>query len=258
MPETRGQSNPNWTREETILAMELLVRNGMRQPPHDDPRVLALSELLRSCAIHPNEKKGPSFRTPDSIRLKTDNLRSCAEVDRKGLTTSRMDRSVWSEFHTNSAELHAEASRIRRDLDLLSPGSADPLPDAESTDDDGSFSENGVRMRTHRQRERARGLRSRLIANLRKRYRVLCCEACGCEERMGLDTLAASEFEAHHREPLAASGEEARKTRVDDLSLLCASCHRLIHAVMRSEQRMVPVDEFRAILAEDGDRGEPG
>jgi 5-methylcytosine-specific restriction protein A len=27
MPITKGQGNPNWTREETILAMDLLVRS---------------------------------------------------------------------------------------------------------------------------------------------------------------------------------------------------------------------------------------
>ncbi len=50
---------------------------------------------------------------------------------------------------------------------------------------------------------------------------VLVCEACGFSGP--LDTM----FDAHHQQPLAIG---VRKTRVDDLFVLCPTCHRWAHA----------------------------
>jgi len=33
-----------------------------------------------------------------------------------------------------------------------------------------------------------------------------------------------------------------------DFAILCASCHRLIHALMRAEDRTVTIEEFRTRL----------
>ena len=45
--------NPDWTRDEIILACELVEANGWRQVDAADPGVKALSDLLQSHAIHP-------------------------------------------------------------------------------------------------------------------------------------------------------------------------------------------------------------
>ena len=171
--------------------------------------------------------------------MKIQNLRACA--DGTGLRTTKTDREVWAEFHDKPDELAEAAARIRADLELLEQT---PLPEA---DEDGVYQENTVRMRAHSRRERARGLRDKVIARARRRHGSLRCEACGCEERTGLGRIAAAEFEAHHREPLAGS-DGVRTTRVVDFAILCASCHRLIHALMRVEGRTLPIEEFRMRL----------
>ncbi|CAN7661058.1 HNH endonuclease [Devosia sp. LjRoot16] len=50
---------------------------------------------------------------------------------------------------------------------------------------------------------------------------------------MNHDHLPASiiDFEAHHVTSVADAGE--RKTKVTDLALLCATCHRLLHIIAR-------------------------
>ena len=69
--------------------------------------------------------------------------------------------------------------------------------------------------------ERDPGLRDLAKAlNRAKNGGTIVCEACGFA-----DDLSAM-FDAHHLRPLAA-GE--RQTRVDDLAVLCPTCHRLAH-----------------------------
>ena len=237
MPTSGGQGNPDWTREEMILAMDLLVRCDMEPPSKADPAVLELSDLLRDAAIHPPDARNAVFRNPAGVARTIAVLRSSETADK----ASRIQREVWAEFHDKPDRLAEAAARIRADLELLEQT---PLPEA---DEDGVYQENTVRMRAHSRRERARGLRDKVIARARRRHGSLRCEACGCEERTGLGRIAAAEFEAHHREPLAGS-DGVRTTRVGDFAILCASCHRLIHALMRAEDRTVAIEEFRTRL----------
>ena len=46
----------DWTRDEIILACELVEANGWKQLDASDGRVIALSELLQSPAIHPLDR----------------------------------------------------------------------------------------------------------------------------------------------------------------------------------------------------------
>lgn len=59
---------------------------------------------------------------------------------------------------------------------------------------------------------------------------VLRCEACRFSNQ------SASMFDAHHLEPLAAG---IRESRVDDLVVLCPTCHRWVHA--KAEDKLSPI-----------------
>ncbi|WP_237355028.1 HNH endonuclease signature motif containing protein [Rhizobium phaseoli] len=50
-------------------------------------------------------------------------------------------------------------------------------------------------------------------------------------------------FEAHHIRPLAETGE--RLTKVSDLALLCACCHRLIHKAIASTGQWLSVGDIK-------------
>jgi 5-methylcytosine-specific restriction protein A len=247
MPATKGQGNPDWTREETILAMAVLSSRGMKCPSKSSEEVGELSEFLRNCVIHAPSVRNAQFRNRDSVYMKMQNLLSCdLKPGRKGLVTTKTDRAVWAEFSEAPQAAIAAARSIRSTLKTL-----ETLIEVEPTERheaDGEYSEGNLKLRTHRRRERARGLRSKVLSNARKGGGALQCEACGQAERLSLGPAAEAEFEVHHRTPLSESGTSPVKTRVRDLALVCASCHRLVHALMRTTDRHVPIEHLTSLL----------
>ena len=97
MAVTSGHGNPDWTKDEIILALELYHSCQGRIPSDKDERVQELSAVLRSLKLHPDEVKKPSFRNADGVTFKLQNLRSVAIG--KGLSnTSKADREVWADL----------------------------------------------------------------------------------------------------------------------------------------------------------------
>jgi 5-methylcytosine-specific restriction protein A len=57
---------------------------------------------------------------------------------------------------------------------------------------------------------------------------TLTCEVCGFEYSEKYGDLGRGFAECHHTKPL---GELSKKTKtmLEDLSIICANCHRMIH-----------------------------
>jgi 5-methylcytosine-specific restriction protein A len=235
MPITTGQGNPDWTRDETILALELLMRSEMHPPGKSSAEVGALSELLRAMPFHPAHSRKENFRNVDGVYLKLQNLRACGV--RSQISSSIMDRAVWDEFYQKPDRLRAAAERVRAAVEYL----------ASETDDehsDDAEEEGGVQMRAHRRRERSPKLRGRLLAGTRAKHGCLVCAACGFKSKSEY-ALGDVQFEAHHLALLSITGP--RTTRIGDLALLCANCHRLVHAAMRQTKGDVSIPELAAL-----------
>src|SRR4051812_38128538 len=67
--------NPDWNREETILALALYNELQGKIPSGSDRRVQELSNLLRTMPYHANASRKPTFRNPDGVAFKLQNLR---------------------------------------------------------------------------------------------------------------------------------------------------------------------------------------
>ena len=131
--------------------------------------------------------------------------------------------------------------KVERRWDVLPPvGFRDPgkvqmygsmYPKLEST------SAEGKRVwKLSREIERSPKLKQEVKAlNRAKNGGVLVCEACDFTD--GLDSM----FDAHHLQPLAAGN---RESRVDDLVVLCPTCHRWAHAKAHDELSPLPVTEI--------------
>lgn len=238
MPITQGAGNPDWNRDETLLALDLLYRYGTPiHKGHAD--VIELSALLRAALIHPVEGRRPSFRNPDGIALKLQNLLSAIDPTR-GLSSSSLDRQLVAEYpQIRAMDVAALAALIR---DAITRGVA-----VEAVPEDEMFAEGHLLTSQHRFRDQR--LRKKLLGRTADNHLV--CEICGFTPPSLVRPLRESFFEAHHIRPLSDS-EGVTSTRVADMSLLCAGCHRFIHRLAVIERRWVSIAEARSTLRLDG------
>jgi predicted HNH restriction endonuclease len=95
----------------------------------------------------------------------------------------------------------------------------------EQIEDDRAYSEGKVIVRTLQERQRSRALVIDAKQRGKKRDDLLSCEACGFSF---VATYGVDYIEAHHSQQVASFTGE-RQSTVDDLHLLCANCHRMVH-----------------------------
>jgi predicted HNH restriction endonuclease len=114
------------------------------------------------------------------------------------------------------------------------------------------FEEGRLRLRQHYQRERnsAETTRLKLAAY---RQGDLTCAACQVNYGARLGEAALSLVEVHHAVPLH-SAKHGGVTRVKDLVLLCANCHRLVH----SKWFALSLPQLRRSLKSRASHAKPG
>jgi 5-methylcytosine-specific restriction enzyme A len=63
-----------------------------------------------------------------------------------------------------------------------------------------------------------------------KQHGTSACEVCGFNFEQAYGKRGKGFIECHHTQPLEAFAKDGGKTRLDDLALLCANCHRMVHS----------------------------
>lgn len=185
---------------------------------------MELSGLLRASLLHPPADRFPAFRNAAGVALKTANV-ATAHPAYAGVRTrgNRLDGVVVADFLAEPERMRAAAGEIRR---LLQSGESDAAlgpgePEvAEAT-------EGGLLMSVHLRRERSPRLREQKVASVRQAGLPVACEVCGFDFRTFYGERGDGYIEVHHVLPLHASGP--RRTRLQDLALLCSNCHRMVH-----------------------------
>lgn len=107
-------NNPNWTREETILALDLYARRRPQLPDQADREIMLLSAQLRAYAAQRGVRGTESFRNPNGVSMKVANLSRLDNADdRAGLSHgSAMEERVWAEFMPDVVRLRLAAELI--------------------------------------------------------------------------------------------------------------------------------------------------
>ena len=230
--------NPNWSQEETILALELYLELERTVPSVSHPEVVALSSLLRSNPVYSDAIKTPSFRNAASVAFKISNIHSAAGGH--GFeNNSKLDRSLWSRLGQHPTKVRSLAQAIRLAFEEK------PVPPITVEGSEPEFLEGRLITRLHRRKERDPKLRKRVLADRRSNDRLR-CDCCEVGSSPILGDLGFAMFEVHHIDPLGWSGR--RRTKLSDLAFLCANCHRLLHALMADRGEWVGVAALRAEL----------
>ena len=98
----------------------------------------------------------------------------------------------------------------------------------ESTERD--YVEGAISFKWHKRRERSSALRKKKLETFREHHGKLFCELCRLEPKRSYpDELAASVLEIHHTKPLSTA-RSPQPTSLEDLLVVCASCHRALHS----------------------------
>jgi 5-methylcytosine-specific restriction protein A len=219
-----AKRNPPWERDEVILALDLFLRLGKRMPDPGEPEVVSLSALLNSLPLH-TAHADERFRNPNAVALKLANLRA---LDQPGHGMGRgghMDRIVWEEFNGREADVQAVAELIRQGLKQpWAQPTSEMDPDGEAEE----FAEGRLMWRKHRAYERNPSLSRKKKARALKLHGRLCCEVCGFDFEQVYGPTGAGYVECHHTVPVHQLGDTGT-TRLSDLVLVCANCHRMLH-----------------------------
>ncbi|MFL1901040.1 HNH endonuclease [Streptomyces tauricus] len=225
--QVRAVKNPDWARDEIILACHLVMTNDWKGLDAQDSRVIETSALLQLLPIHADADRNDKFRNPNGVARKTFDI-ATRHPDYRGKPTNggALDVEVLHEFLARPEQMTEVAHLIREGI---TTGELQTLaqPDDDELDDDFGAPEGRLLLRRHRARERNKGLRKKKIDSVLRKGGRLACEACGFDFEEVYGDRGAGYVECHHVVPLHEAGEGT--TKLSDLALVCANCHRMIH-----------------------------
>ncbi len=226
---TKPPTNPPWSRDELILALELYLRHPT-PPGKSSFEVLQLSDVLNELGRRLGRGTAETFRNANGVYMKMMNFRRFDQAytssGKVGLSRgNKEEETVWSEFSDDREKLAHLVTAIRNAVQLPVDQSTEPIEDEYFVD----APEGRVLTRLHRVRERNRRLVEERKRKALLRFGELRCEVCNFsfEDRYG--ARGTGFIEAHHTKPVETLVENAR-TKLEDLALLCANCHRMIHS----------------------------
>jgi len=216
--------NPAWSRDELILALDLYFGHSPLHISQTHAEVIKLSELLNQLPIHQDRPDETRFRNPNGVNMKLCNfLRFDPGYEGTGLQRgSRLEKEVWEDFFPNQQRLRSLASTIRA---AVTGGFPSIQPEIDETE---SAPEGKVLLRIHKSRERSPSLVRKKKRWALQKYGRLECEVCGFEFKRVYGELGKGFIKCHHTKSVSQL-RPGERTRLKDLALVCANCHRVLH-----------------------------
>jgi 5-methylcytosine-specific restriction protein A len=249
-PPTPSPKNPDWCKEEVILGLDLYMRHRTSPPGKTSREIKELSSLLLLFHAALGTRGKATLRNTNGVYMKLMNFRRLDPTfelrGRVGLQGGgHLEEEAWQDFSEDQVRLVETARAIARAIDAASPGAWSQMANEpnESTENDVEAAEGGMVTKLHKSRERDGRLVTRKKDAALKKHGKLSCEVCAFDYRASYGERGAAFIECHHNQPLA-SLPGGRKTKLSDLSLLCANCHRMIHA----KRKWLSLDDLRGIV----------
>lgn len=237
--------NPKWHRDEIILALDLYFNPDRGSVDARNPNIIKLSQELNLLPLFTHKPDEARFRNPNGVNLKLSNFLAIdPSYAGKGMEAfSKLDKALFEEFANDRDRLHAIAQQIRTVLHnepLLK--STSYIEDDEATKLD-MVEEGQTLYRLHKYRERNAAIVATKKKKVLKATGALACEACTFDFYLKYGLLGQGFIECHHTKPLAQYNTAA-PTQLEDLALVCANCHRMLHR----QPGVLTVNELREVV----------
>ena len=109
-------ANASFTRDEVILALDVLYFAGNERLSKDSNRIIDLCALLQSLPIVPDAVRPPLFRTENGVSNQLMFFRRSMETGIKNSHLGEIFLQVAAEYENRHDELHQIAEAIRRNV----------------------------------------------------------------------------------------------------------------------------------------------
>lgn len=233
---------PNWIRDELILALELYMSNRQAPPSTTSPQVIEMSELLRNLASLNGQSIDHRFRNTNGVHLKMMNFRALdpqyTSLGKVGMRSGgALDEQVWEEFSGDTKALNDAALEIR---EIVSNPILSTILQARDEISDNA-EEGGVQYRVHRSYERSAKIIAKKKASVGGNPK---CEVCSFSFSQNYGEHGLGYIEVHHLKPVHTIRGK-HKTSLEDLAVLCANCHRMMH---RRKSLVMTVEQLREMM----------
>ena len=237
-------TNPDWNRDELILALDAYLQWKGMPPAKTSPEIQALSHSIGAIQGTLGTEKNPTFRNTNGVYMKLMNFRrfdpAFTSLGKAGLSRgNHLEEEVWQTFSSQPERLAHVAVTIRN---IVNSGE---IADSTMRLEDGMVEAIEGRIVTvlHYRRERAKHLVDRKKAQAIASDGTLSCEVCGFNFAMRYGGRGEGFIECHHTKAVETLGD-GKPTRLSDLALVCANCHRMIH----SKRPWLTLLELKGIL----------
>ncbi len=239
--------NPPWSVDELTLALDFYLANSASPPGKGSVEVAELSATLNQLAAWLGTERAATFRNPNGVYMKMMNFRrfdpQFAAEGKVGLSRgNHLEEVVWNLYFADRERMSVVAEAIKAAVRL--PLGADMTEDIDS--EVAEAQEGRVLTRLHRARERSRKLAEQKKAQALKAGRGIRCEVCDFDYEEKYGERGMGYMEVHHLKPLHTLAADTT-TKLDDLALVCADCHRMIHA----KRPWLTLEELRGIILEN-------
>jgi len=142
----------------------------------------------------------------------------------------------WIIFKRDSKRIKLAARKIAEGI--LPPEDVETLRNLPKR----SFEEGQRKLITHSRIERNQSVVREAKRRFKRLNGRLYCEICGFDFSQRYSDRGSDFIEAHHKEPISGLGR-AVKVTVDDLEMVCANCHRMLH-----RQPWISAQELRQLV----------
>jgi hypothetical protein len=233
-----------------VRRLHVKGRDGVMRPRS---RLHERSNILRQL----EEQKTPilyadAIGTAEAAKILDCHPTAVAKLVREGRIRGRVpwnprhDQSKWWIISQKSCEKEAARYQLDSSRQGRPRGSAN-VPSFEATGR--TYSEGSKQRKTHRDLEKTR--RNQLLVRHKKRHvlsttKKLVCEVCRFDFHRVYGGLGRGFAHAHHTHFLS-DGDGERQSTLDDLVIVCANCHAMLHRREKGSSTLPTVEKLRAI-----------
>ena len=212
-----------WSRDEFILALDFYFKHHSSIPGRDSQEIKTLSSLLQKLCTKLGIEDKNDARNANYVHTHLMNFHYFNPNYDIGISgDSDLAKKVFKDFQNDIPNLENTSKAIQAHIKTI-----EKFPVDNNEEDE--FQEGRLLTRIHKTRERANKLVKIKKEDAQKANNGdLICEACGFNFKAKYGDHGDGFIECHHKIPVSEI-EPGQKTKLEDLSLLCANCHRMIH-----------------------------